>query len=133
MRTLALIALTGLALTAGALDAEARGLRLRFGAPRLRQPPVAAVHAIPRGTAPAPGLAIRPDGNVGGRPTYVVLPSTLRSADPAEARPAAEAGAPAAKAVEAPAPAPEKAAAEAAPWCRSQRVVGTGAGFCLIN
>lgn len=130
MRTLALIALTGLVLTAGALDAEARGLRLRLGAPRLRQPPAAAVHAIPRGTAPAPGLAIRLDRSVAGRPTYVVLPSPLRSADPAEARPAAE---PAAKAVEAPAPAPEKAAAEAAPWCRSQRVVGTGTGFCLIN
>ena len=127
MRTLALIALASLALAAGAFDAEARGLRLRFGVPRLREPmPAAAIHAVPRGTAPAPGLAIRPDGSVGGRPTYVLLPSPLRPAEPAEARSAAEAGAPAAKpAAETPAP--------AAPWCRSRRVVGTGAGFCLIN
>ncbi|MDP4026411.1 hypothetical protein Q8W71_27685 [Methylobacterium sp. NEAU 140] len=43
----------------------------------------------------------------------------------------AQAGAPARSA--APVRVPAKAVAEAAPWCRSGRVVGTGSGFCMIN
>lgn len=135
MRTLVLIGLAGLASAAGALNAEARGGRFHFGGLRIRGPvPAAAIHSIPRESAPAPGLAIRPDLSVGARPTYVVLPSPQLRPEPVEARSAGEAGAPAVRPVaETPAPAAAKAAAQAAPWCPSRRIVGTGAGFCLIN
>lgn len=135
MRTLVLIGLAGLAATAVVEDAEARGLRLHFGGLRVRESvPAASIRAIPHGTAPAPGLAIRSDRGVGARPTYVVLPSPLTRPEPVEVRSAADAGAPAlTPATEVPAAVAVKAAVEPAPWCRSQRVVGTGAGFCLIN
>ena len=135
MRTLVLIGLAGLATASGILDAEARGLRLHFGGLRAGKPvPAASIQSIPRQVTLTPGLAVRPDLNVGARPTYVVLPSPQLRPEPVEARSAAEAVATTGKpAAEAPAPAAAKAAAEAAPWCQSRRIVGTGAGFCLIN
>lgn len=136
MRTLVLIGLAGLvAMSAAADGAEARGMRFRFGGLRVREPvPAASIHPISREITSTPGLAIRPEMSVGARPTYVVLPSPLNRLEPAETRSAADVGAPAVRpAAEPPAPVAVKAAVEPAPWCRSQRVVGTGAGFCLIN
>ena len=129
MRTLVLIGLAGLASASGILDAEARGLRLHFGGLRAGKPvPAASIQSIPRQVTLTPGLAVRPDLNLGARPTYVVLPSPQLRPEAVEA--VATTGKPAA---ETPAPAAAKAAAEAAPWCLSRRIVGTGAGFCLIN
>lgn len=135
MRILVLIGLASLVSTIVADGAEARGIRLRFGGLRVREPlPAASIHPIPREIAAAPGLAIRQEMRVGARPTYVVLPSPLNRPDPVETRPAADVAAPAGEpAIEPPVPVAVKAVAEPVPWCRSQRVVGTGAGFCLIN
>lgn len=80
MRTLVLIGLAGLATASGILDAEARGLRLYFGGLRASKPvPAASIHSIPRQVTLTPGLAVRPDLNLGARPTYVVLPSPAPS------------------------------------------------------
>ena len=132
MRTLVLIGLASLALAAGASDAEARGGRFRFGGLRGHAPvPAASIHSIAREPAPAPGLAIRPDMGGAARPTYVVLPSLPHRPEAPDARSAASTT-PEGKPAETPAPVAAKAT-EAAPWCRSRRIVGTGAGFCLIN
>lgn len=135
MRTLLLIGLASLALTGGATDAEARGGRIRFGWPRARTP----VSVVSHATAPAPAFAVRASGGVGVRPTYVVLPPSSPRPEPSEARSAAEGnGAPVVKAsVEGPAPGPVQVPAPvrpvAGPWCLTRKVVGTGAGFCMIN
>ena len=145
MRTLLLIGFASLALAGGAGDAEARGGRIRFGWPRTRTP----VPEIPRGatvSSPAPSLAIRSRGEGDGRPTYVVLPAPGQRPDAIEeraagtatqARPerttASESPSPIAPQTVAPQTVGPKTVAAAEPWCRSRIVVGTGAGFCMIN
>jgi hypothetical protein len=135
MRTLLLIGLAGLTLAAGAADAQARA-RIRFGGIRLPAP----VSARPVEQRPA--LAARRDA-AGAGPTYVLLPpaggipDAVREAAKPAVAPTAAVAAPVAVPAPAPTPAPAKARAqavtEAAPWCLSGRVVGTGAGFCMIN
>lgn len=149
MRTLPLIGLAALTLATGAADVQARA-RIRLG--RVQAP--AAIRPVEQ--RPAPGLAARRDP-AGAGPTYVSLPSQAsvaalpaETAEPVAAAPAPTAALPPQESAAALAPgvagpaaaptaapatakAPAQAVIEAGPWCPSGRVVGTGAGFCMVN
>lgn len=125
-RAVFVVALSGLTLASGVIEAQARGFRLRSGGSRFTSPSPAptpsrlAIVGLPgwRSTGPSYGEP---------RESTVVTRSVLS----AEAQP--QNAEEALSATPAPAAEPAKVTKVAEPWCRSGRVTGQGKGFCLIN
>lgn len=121
--TVVTIALAVLTLGSGLHAAQARDVRLRGGL-QVAQSEETGASSRPDGKAPVAGIedTDKPAPN----------PSTTGAVDHEAPSPA---GAdPARKAVSAPSAAEAARVTKVAePWCRSGRVSGSGAGFCLIN
>jgi hypothetical protein len=131
MRTLLLIGVAALALAGSSLEAVARGRGGGWGG-------LVSVrgYTTARGTYVAPHTRSRPDSILSNNLSYRMdRPVPAGSASYVSLPPAEDAAVGAAAVARTPASAatlPEKIT-KADPWCPTGRVVGSGAGFCLIN
>lgn len=127
MKSIAVVAVSVLALMGSVAGAEARGFRLRgsgFSVPSrtvsLHEPASARLPAI------SPLGVFDPTAE-----KATIVTRSVMTTDGLGADPAADDGGPIPPMP--PAPAPVAAKKPAQPWCPSGRIAGNGTGFCLIN